>query len=89
MDSKLIVIAIGGNSLIEDSRHVTVSAQAEAAAKTAHHIAKLIKEGHKVVIAHGNGPQVGQKDSSHSSSGQLRRRHPGCDRIPAAAGSFQ
>ena len=59
MDSKLIVIAIGGNSLIEDSRHVTVSAQAEAAAKTAHHIAKLIKEGHKVVIAHGNGPQVG------------------------------
>lgn len=59
MDSKLIVIAIGGNSLIEDSKHVTVSAQYEAAAKTAHHIAKLVKEGHRVVIAHGNGPQVG------------------------------
>lgn len=59
MDSKLIVIAIGGNSLIEDSKHVTVSAQYEAAAKTAHHIARLIKEGHRVVIAHGNGPQVG------------------------------
>ena len=27
MDSKLIVIAIGGNSLIEDAKHVTVSAQ--------------------------------------------------------------
>ncbi len=59
MDSKLIVIAIGGNSLIEDSKHVTVSAQYEAAAKTCHHIAKLVKEGHRVVIAHGNGPQVG------------------------------
>lgn len=59
MDSKLIVIAIGGNSLIEDSRHVTVSAQYEAASKTAHHIARLIKEGHRVVIVHGNGPQVG------------------------------
>ena len=59
MDSKLIVIAIGGNSLIEDSKHVTVSAQYEAAAKTAHHIARLVKEGHRVVIAHGNGPQVG------------------------------
>lgn len=59
MDSKLIVIAIGGNSLIEDSRHVTVSAQYEAAARTAHHIARLIKEGHRIVIAHGNGPQVG------------------------------
>lgn len=59
MDSKLIVIAIGGNSLIEDSKHVTVSAQYDAAAKTAYHIARLIKEGHRVVIAHGNGPQVG------------------------------
>ena len=59
MDSKLIVIAIGGNSLIEDSKHVTVSAQYEAAEKTAFHIARLIKEGHRVVIAHGNGPQVG------------------------------
>lgn len=59
MDSKLIVIAIGGNSLIEDSKHVTVSAQYEAAAKTCHHIARLVREGHRVVIAHGNGPQVG------------------------------
>ena len=59
MDSKLIVIAIGGNSLIEDSKHVTVSAQYEAASKTAHHIARLIKEGHRIVIVHGNGPQVG------------------------------
>ncbi len=59
MDKSLIVIAIGGNSLIEDSKHVTVSAQYEAAAKTAHHIARLIQEGHRVVIVHGNGPQVG------------------------------
>ncbi len=59
MESKLIVIAIGGNSLIEDSSHVTVDAQYEAAAKTAHHIADLIQAGHRVVIAHGNGPQVG------------------------------
>ncbi len=59
MESKLIVIAIGGNSLIEDPDHVTVSAQYKAAQKTAHQIVKLIKEGHRVVIAHGNGPQVG------------------------------
>jgi carbamate kinase len=59
MDSKLIVIAIGGNSLIEDPKHVTVEAQYEAARKTAAHIAKLVKDGHRVVIAHGNGPQVG------------------------------
>lgn len=57
--SKLIVIAIGGNSLIEDSKHVTVSSQYEAARKTAQHIVRLVKAGHRVVIAHGNGPQVG------------------------------
>ncbi|MDD3903670.1 MAG: carbamate kinase [Sphaerochaeta sp.] len=59
MDSKLIVIAIGGNSLIEDSKHVSVSAQYEAARKTAAHIVRLVQAGHRVVIAHGNGPQVG------------------------------
>lgn len=59
VESKLIVIAIGGNSLIEDPKHVTVESQYEAARKTAAHIARLIKEGHRVVIAHGNGPQVG------------------------------
>ena len=57
--SKLIVIAIGGNSLIEDSKHVTVASQYEAARKTARHIVSLVEAGHRVVIAHGNGPQVG------------------------------
>lgn len=59
MDGKLIVIAIGGNSLIEDSKHVTVQSQYDAASKTAMHIARLVKAGNRVVIAHGNGPQVG------------------------------
>ncbi len=59
MESKLIVIAIGGNSLIEDPKHVTVQSQYEAARKTASHIARLIQAGHRVLVAHGNGPQVG------------------------------
>ena len=59
MDNKLIVIAIGGNSLIENPKKISVEAQYEAARKTAYHIVKLIEKGNKVVIAHGNGPQVG------------------------------
>ena len=59
MDGRLIVIAIGGNSLIEDPKHVSVSAQYEAARKTASHIVRLIDKGNRVVIVHGNGPQVG------------------------------
>ncbi|MDD3996090.1 MAG: carbamate kinase [Sphaerochaetaceae bacterium] len=57
--SKLIVIAIGGNSLIEDDKHVSVQSQYEAARKTAANIVRLVKAGHRVVLAHGNGPQVG------------------------------
>lgn len=56
---KLIVIAIGGNSLIEDDKHVTIESQYAAAQKTASRIARLVKAGHRVVITHGNGPQVG------------------------------
>ena len=53
------VVAIGGNSLIVDPRHVSVEDQYEAAQATALHIARMIADGWDVVIAHGNGPQVG------------------------------
>lgn len=56
---KLAVIAIGGNSLIKDNRHMSVLDQYRAAGETAHHIAGLIAKGWRVVITHGNGPQVG------------------------------
>ncbi len=55
----LVVIAIGGNSLIKDKKHMTVLDQYLAAGETCHHIASLIKEGKRVVVTHGNGPQVG------------------------------
>lgn len=56
---KLVVIAIGGNSLIADSEHMTVLDQYHATGETSRHIASLIEEGYKVVVTHGNGPQVG------------------------------
>ncbi len=59
MKSPLAVIAIGGNSLILDSKKITVEDQYRAAHETAHHIAALVAAGYRVVITHGNGPQVG------------------------------
>jgi carbamate kinase len=59
MTNKLAVIAIGGNSLIKDDKHVTVESQYEAAKETALHIADMIEQGWDVAIGHGNGPQVG------------------------------
>ncbi|HXX78945.1 MAG TPA: carbamate kinase [Ktedonobacteraceae bacterium] len=57
--SKLAVVAIGGNSLIKDETHKSVSDQFNAVRETAVHIAGMIEEGWNVVVTHGNGPQVG------------------------------
>lgn len=59
MNSKLTVLAIGGNSLIKDSARVAMSQQYEAVKETSRFIAELIESGLEMVITHGNGPQVG------------------------------
>ncbi len=59
MSKPLLVVAIGGNSLIADSTHMTVLDQYLAAGETSRHIAALVAEGYRVVVTHGNGPQVG------------------------------
>lgn len=56
---RTVVIAIGGNSLIKDEKHMSVPDQYAAVCETAQHIAELIQGGLRVVITHGNGPQVG------------------------------
>lgn len=55
----VVVVAVGGNSLIKDSKHQTVQDQFEAGAESMHHIADMIESGYDVVVTHGNGPQVG------------------------------
>jgi len=57
--AKIAVVAIGGNSLIKDEEHQTVPDQFEAIRGTCVHIANMIEQGWKVVLTHGNGPQVG------------------------------
>lgn len=58
-DKPLVVIAIGGNSLITDSEHMSVVDQYRAAGETAANIAPIVNDGYRVVVTHGNGPQVG------------------------------
>ena len=57
---KKIVIALGGNALQEAGKPATAEAQLDVVEKTAEYIADIIEAGYKVVVAHGNGPQVGR-----------------------------
>jgi carbamate kinase len=59
MGAQLIVLAIGGNSLIRDEAHRTVPDQWALTRDTCRRIAPLLEAGHRLVITHGNGPQVG------------------------------
>lgn len=54
MEKKRIVIALGGNALGK-----TLHEQMAAIQKSSQYIIALIKEGHEIVLTHGNGPQVG------------------------------
>lgn len=56
---KPLLIAIGGNSLIRAGQSGSVNEQIENANTTCRSLAKLVEQGHKVLITHGNGPQVG------------------------------
>jgi carbamate kinase len=59
IDRKIAVVAIGGNSLIRDPKHVSVEDQEDALRETSRHLADMIASGWEVAIGHGNGPQVG------------------------------
>ena len=56
---RAMLIAIGGNSLIRAGEKGTVAEQLGNARRTAAAIIGLIRDGYRLVITHGNGPQVG------------------------------
>lgn len=66
--SKRIVIALGGNALGNN-----LPEQMEAVKHTARAIVDLIEQGNEVVVAHGNGPQVGMIQEAMT---QLTRSDP-------------
>lgn len=59
MIEKLAVIAIGGNSLIEDPQKPHLPRQWDAVRKTCRQIAEMVASGWHVIVTHGNGPQAG------------------------------
>jgi carbamate kinase len=56
---KDMVLAIGGNSLIHSGEKGTIREQLINARRVAAQVVGLIRQGYRIVLTHGNGPQVG------------------------------
>jgi carbamate kinase len=56
---RLAVLAIGGNALIRDRAHESIPDQYAMVCALAEEVAAMIDAGWRVVVTHGNGPQVG------------------------------
>ena len=72
--SQRIVIALGGNALGN-----TPKEQLTLVTETAKPIVDLIEQGNEVIIAHGNGPQVGAINlgmSTAAESGAIKSDMP-------------
>ncbi len=57
--SKRVVVALGGNAILQPGQKGTAEEQFENVKKTCSQIVKMVEAGYEVVITHGNGPQVG------------------------------
>ncbi|MFQ6076156.1 MAG: carbamate kinase [Candidatus Bathyarchaeia archaeon] len=57
--SKTILVALGGNAIKRAEEWGTAREQIRNVRATCKHILEIIKRGYRVVITHGNGPQVG------------------------------
>lgn len=56
---KLAVIAIGGNALIPDHEHLSIADQYRTICALSEHLADMEADGWRILVTHGNGPQVG------------------------------
>jgi carbamate kinase len=54
-----VLVAIGGNSLIRPGEPMTLATERERIAQTACQLAQIVADGWRLVVTHGNGPQVG------------------------------
>lgn len=66
-----IMIALGGNALGNSPKE-----QLELVKETAKPIVDLIEEGYTVVLAHGNGPQIGMINSAFEIASNIDEKTP-------------
>jgi len=78
-----IVVALGGNAISRQEETGDIPDQIKNCHRTAEHLVDLVAAGHKVIVTHGNGPQVG--NILRRVEAARRRSQPGGHRLSLAA----
>jgi len=69
-NSKTIVVALGGNAILQANQDGTYQEQLQNVRSAVSEIVKLIQKGYRIVLTHGNGPQVGNLYIQNSLAGE-------------------
>ena len=69
--SKTAVIAFGGNALLRSGQEGFYQEQLANVEETCESVIPLVKAGYKIVIGHGNGPQVGNVLLQHEMANRV------------------
>jgi carbamate kinase len=56
---KKMVVALGGNAILKHKEEGTAEEQFANVHDACTHIAELVRDDHRILLTHGNGPQVG------------------------------
>ena len=67
-NNDIVVVALGGNAILRRGEKGTFEEQYRNVCETVQRIADLVQNGYKVVITHGNGPQVGATLLRHEAA---------------------
>lgn len=60
LNATKVVVALGGNALMEAGTPPTAEAQLKVVKKTCNNLAEISCRGYEMAVVHGNGPQVGR-----------------------------
>ncbi len=71
MTPGLLVIALGGNALSPPAGDQSYATERAAAHTAARQLAALAANGHRLLVVHGNGPQVGRLLGGETDTGNL------------------
>ncbi|MBI2952836.1 MAG: carbamate kinase [Chloroflexi bacterium] len=75
-EPRTIVVALGGNAILQPGHKGTFDEQDEAVKLTCEELAELVAHGDRLLVTHGNGPQVGNILIRHEMAAGVVPRMP-------------